>query len=117
MVLAFLLACAAAEEEEEAPTLAFLSPEDGEVLTAGDTDVALIVDGFLLVDPSKHGDASTEGWIVARVDGVEAGTFGVTNFVLALAEPGEHTLEAELIHEDGDPLEPPVVASVTVEIE
>jgi hypothetical protein len=107
-----LLACAA-----ETPTAAvrFLAPRDGDVLTAGETRVSLLVEGFSLVTP-VHNAGTPEGYVQLRVDGVDTLQAGGTQVDLAL-EPGERTLEAELFYVDGDPLDPPTTGSVRVTVQ
>lgn len=116
MLLIGLLACTGEEVEEASPpSIEFHAPADGVELPLGENDASVIVANFTLVDPSKHGDEEVQlGWIVIRVDGTEQGVSGSTNFTFTLDTAGEHTLEASLLHEDGEELDPPAVASVTV---
>ncbi len=118
MLLALALACAADKHDtaEDTPTVTFLAPLDGEVVTAGDVPVSLLVEDFLLKSPAVHNVGTGEGYAQMRVDGVDVLAAMRTNFTLDLAA-GEHTLEAELFYTDGDALEPAVMARVTVTVE
>ncbi|MES2642436.1 MAG: hypothetical protein V4850_23335 [Myxococcota bacterium] len=115
-MLIWLLACTGEEEEETgSPSITFQSPADGAELALGENGASVVVEDFTLVDPSKHGDEEIQlGWIAFAVDGTEQGVSGSTNFTFTLDTAGEHTLEASLVHEDGDQLDPAVVASITV---
>ncbi len=111
-VLLTLLACAA--EETVVPALSFVTPREGDVVTAGDAvPVSLLVEDFGLESPAKHNEGTPEGYVLLRVDGVDAETMADTQTEVVLAA-GAHTLEAELFYLDGDPLEPAVVARVGV---
>lgn len=116
MLLISLFACTSEEPEEAAaPSIEFQAPANGAELALGENDASVIVENFTLVDPAKHGDEEVQlGWIVITVDGTEQGVSGDTNFTFTLDTAGEHTLEASLLHEDGEALDPPAVASVTV---
>jgi len=117
LALLSLLACADDTDATAAPTLAFVAPPDGAVVTA-DTAVAvsLLVEDFGLESPAKHNEGMPEGYVVLRVDGVDAETMATTQTEVLLAA-GAHTLEAELFYVDGDALQPAVVASVGVTAE
>jgi hypothetical protein len=116
--LLFLLACATEGEETagEAVTLSFLAPTDGEAVVAGDVAVSVVVDGFTLQDPAKHNEGAPEGYLSVTVDGAEVLTTGETQFSVNLSV-GEHVLGGELFYADGDALEPPVSAEITVTAE
>lgn len=116
MILIWLFACTGEEVEPTlSPSIAFLSPADGAELVLGENDASVVVENFILVDPAKHGGLVAQlGWIAVTVDGADQGVTGSTNFTFALDAAGEHTIEAALLHEDGDELDPPVLASVTV---
>jgi hypothetical protein len=118
MLLALALACADAHDDtsEEAPTVRFLAPLDGDVVTAGDVPVSILVEDFILKSPAVHNVGTGEGYAQMRVDGVDVLAAMRTNFTLDLAA-GEHVLEAELFYTDGDALEPAVMARVTVTVE
>ena len=113
-----LLACSNTLEDTaaEAVTLAFLSPTDGETVTAGEVAVSVVVDGFTLEDPAKHSEGAPEGYLAVTVDGAEVLTTGETQFNVTL-DAGEHTLGGALFYADGDALEPSVSAEITVTAE
>lgn len=118
MLFALALACTAFHDDtaEEAPTVSFLAPLDGDVVAAGDVAVSILVEDFVLKSPAVHNVGTGEGYAQIRVDGVDTLAAMRTNFSLDLAT-GEHTLEAELFYTDGDALEPAVTARVTVTAE
>ena len=104
------------------PTIAFLTPEDGAVLSPGAIDITLVVDGFTLADPAKHGgeDEGLSGYVALTYD--DNGTnltenTGSTQASINLNGTGMHTLTAELMYADGDALEPAVSASIDIDIE
>ena len=99
-----------------APTLSILSPADGEVVTAGDVAVSVIVENFALEAPAKHNEGEAEGYIRVTVDGAEALTTAETQFTVTLNPTPEHTIGAELLVADGDALEPAVSAEIAVTI-
>ena len=108
-LLAAVLACS---DPTPTATVRFLAPLDGETVPAGDVRVSLLVEGFTLVTP-VHNEGAPEGYVQLRIDGVDTLQAGGTQLDLPLA-PGEHTLGAELLYEDGDPLDPPALAEITV---
>ena len=114
LALLTVLACAD-PESTQAPTLAFLAPTDGEVVPAGTVAVSLLVEDFRLVTP-VHSEGAPEGYVQLRVDGADLLRTGATQAEVDLA-PGEHVVEAELRYEDGDALEPAVIATVGVTAE
>lgn len=121
VLLTTILACGAhdkAEEDADA-TIAFLSPEDGATVAVGDVDFSVLVENFALVDPAKHGgEEEPEGYIGLSVDGVEVLQSGETQFTLTLEEAGERTIEAELFYaNDGDPLDEPATATLSLLVE
>ena len=108
-----LFACAE-EDVAAAPSVAFLAPLEGAVVAA-DTSVAvsLLVEDFVLASPAKHNEGTPEGYVLLRVDGVDAETLASTQTEVLLAT-GPHTLTAELFYLDGDALEPRATTSVSV---
>ncbi|MDP2316279.1 MAG: hypothetical protein Q8P41_25500 [Pseudomonadota bacterium] len=115
-----LLACDAEPEETAAPepaTIVFLSPTDGATVPGGDVDFSVLVENFTLVDLAKHGGESVpEGYIAVRVDGAEVLQARATQFTIAL-EPGAVDVEAELTYEDGDSLDEPAIATLSLTVE
>lgn len=107
---------------EATPTIAFLAPEDGAVLSPGPVDITLVVDGFTLIDPAKHSGEGEglSGYVALTYD--DQGTTltentGSTQASITFNGTGPHTITAELLYEDGDALEPAVSASVAIDIE
>jgi len=130
-VLTLLVACKG-EEPVELPTLEILAPADGETVAAGDVAVSLLVEHFTLVEPDAqarrpsagplwlvpaafaHEEEGTQaGWVVLELDGAEVARAGATQVTLSAVAAGGHELRAELWHEDGERLDPPVEAAVT----
>jgi hypothetical protein len=114
VILLVALACADADPVA-APTLTFLSPRDGDTLPVGTHTVSVLVENFALVAP-KHNEGVPVGFLVVRQDGADAFLTGDTTFDIALTTPGAVTLSAALEYADGDPLDPPVGASVTLTV-
>jgi hypothetical protein len=116
----FLTACSGTvddtAEAEAAPTIAFLSPADGEMVVAGDVSVSVIVENFALEAPAKHNEGEAEGYIRVTVDGAEVLTTAETQFIVTLDPTPEHTIGAELLFADGDEIEPAVSAEIGVTI-
>lgn len=106
---AFFAACATdtadtadtAEEAVASPTLAWLSPSEGDTFAAGDVACSMVIDAFTLQDPAKHGEGEPVGYIAVSVDAAEVLQTGATTFTLPL-EAGAHTLAAALFYADGD---------------
>ncbi|MDP2306616.1 MAG: hypothetical protein Q8P18_11395 [Pseudomonadota bacterium] len=120
LILSLLLACTGAHEDtavEDAATLTFLDPVDGDTVPAGDVAVSVIVDGFTLEAPAKHNEGAPEGYITVTVDGAVALTTAETQFTVTLADAGSHTIGAELTFADGDPLDPAVGDEITITVE
>jgi hypothetical protein len=68
-----------------------------------------------LVAP-KHGsdeEGTDQGYVAISLDGGGVENFGSTTFGLVVDTDGEHTLNAELLYEDGDSLDDPATATVT----
>lgn len=137
--LALAAGCKDAADDSalETPTLSFLAPVAGSTLDAGAVSVSLVVEHFILVEPTAsrrdpadraigrlielaipaaqaHTTAGTpEGYVALGLDGVEVLNTGSTQVSIEQVLAGEHTLDAELRHSDGDAFDPPIVASVS----
>lgn len=103
MLFLVLLACSGETESEAVPaaTLAWLTPADGDTVTAGDVSCSLVADGFTLSDPAKHNDGVPVGYIEISVDDEVVLQTGTTTPTISL-DAGEHTLSAQLFLADGD---------------
>lgn len=102
-----LLACGTttstdtAEEAVAPPTLAWLTPSEGDTVSAGDVACSTIIDAFTLEDPAKHNEGAPIGFVAVSVDGQEVLQAGATTFTLTL-DAGAHELIAQLFYADGD---------------
>lgn len=132
---AVLTACAPDEAEVKPPELTFLAPTEGSTVAAGDVAVSMVVEHFTLVEPeTARATPSSSPWPLrafiaeARAhneEGVPAGyvhlvvddtieqSLTSTQATVAGVTTGPHTLRAELFYADGDPLEPPVIRTVS----
>jgi hypothetical protein len=111
------LPMSASNVQAASPTLTILSPTEGAVLANGDPAlVQFAVSDFVLVQPGRAGQNASlgEGHANVFLDGrwVRLVT-EVAPFSLALRS-GIHTIEMQLVHSNGTPLNPEVRAAVTV---
>jgi photosystem II stability/assembly factor-like uncharacterized protein len=112
------------------PKIVITEPKGGASMPAGDITVSVQVANFNLVDKLGEANAPREGHIHYFLD-VEAptaagkpatpspGTFAATpetSYTWQNVGPGAHILSVELVNNDHTPLEPPVVASVMVNV-
>jgi plastocyanin len=110
------------------PVMVILTPRDGANVPAENLTVSVQVANFNLVDKQGHANVPREGHLHYFLD-VEAPTApgkpaipagGVwahvpdTGYSFGAVTPGPHTISVELINNDHTPLDPPVVAKVTV---
>lgn len=100
-----LLACTGlGEADAETPTVAFLSPDDGATVPAGEVEVSVVIENFLIDDPSKHSDGGADGWMTISVtqgDATEEIQTRSTRLDVTLVA-GAATLGANLHFADGD---------------
>ena len=116
IALLILLACKDHHDDTAAaPSLSFLSPEDGAQVVAGDVQLSLLVEGFALEDPAKHNEGEPEGFLRLAVNGTDTLDTAQTTPTLTLAA-GATILDAELLYSDGDSLEPAVTASLSLDV-
>ena len=108
-----LLACDP-ETMTDPPTITFLSPSEGDQVEVGDVPVSVVVENFTMTEP-KHSDLEglAAGYAAISLDGGDPTNIGSTTFTVAIDAAGEHTLDAELLYEDGDALEVSATATVT----
>lgn len=107
------------------------SPKDGAVLSAGDITVSVQTSNFNLADKLGQANVSHEGHLHYFLD-VDApttqgqpavpaaGTYAATaatSYTWKNVPAGTHKLSVELINNDHTPLNPPVVATVTVTVQ
>lgn len=114
------------------PTLAFLSPDEGETVPVGDLQVSIVVEDFELVAPegtvarvgalplwllpalaAAHDEEGVpSGYCELSLDGAVVGQLDTTQLTIPIGA-GPHTLEGRLHYADGDELAEPVTASVS----
>ena len=113
------------------PQAVILTPRDGAVLPAGDITIATQVSNFNLVDKLGQPNAAREGHLHYFID-MDAPTtqgqpaVGPQGSYVATAQDsntwknvkaGTHTFSIELVNNDHTPLNPPVVAKITVTLQ
>lgn len=109
-MLLFLFACNNLKDSDSAvelppPTIAWLSPLDGDTIAAGtDVSSSVVVENFTLTAPVKHNEGTPVGYLSILSDGTEALQTGETTFIVpAIAlGVGEHDLTAQIFYADGD---------------
>ncbi len=114
------------------PSVSFLSPSADTTVPAGDIAVSIVVADFVLAQPATlshwrpvsplwlfvpeaeahNGDGAPRGYAVLRVDGSYQADLRSVQYTLTGVAAGPHTLDVELLFEDGDAFDPPVTASV-----
>lgn len=98
------------------PTVIFLAPTDGATVTAGEVQVSLSFEDFVLTAPTArvahNEEGEPAGYVELSLDGAVVATDLVDpQYTLSGVAAGEHTLDAELYYEDRD--EVGVSASIT----
>jgi len=135
-----LAGCSGGEGEETVeyhPSLEFLDPQDQASVVAGDLQVSVVVEDFELTGPAAgaavapsvpvlwlapavafahDGEGLPSGYVELRLDGAVVATMDSTQATIQVAV-GTHTLEGELRYADGDALEEPVVATISISAE
>lgn len=120
------------------PTLTFLEPTGDATVPTGDVAVSILVEDFELVTPSAtarvqpgfdptswlpvgtahaHGDEAGRGYVTLTLDGGTPVELSSTQTTLPAVAAGEHILMGELMHEDGEAVDPAVTATVTFTVE
>lgn len=115
-----------------APSVAIVEPADGAVVPAGDVAVTVQVSNFDIVDQLSAPPVPGEGHVHFYIDVAELptapgqpavsaqGTYhasATTTYTWPDVAPGEHTFAVQLVNNDHTPLDPPVVAEVTVTVQ
>lgn len=95
---------------EPPPTIAFVTPQDGDTVTGRNVVVEPEVSNFVVAS------AGGDGVIEFRIDGVLAERFGDVFPYLAEITPGTHLLRFELVDYDYNPLDPPAYDEVTITV-
>jgi len=127
LLIASLLACTGSSDDSAVtptPTVAFVSPHDGDTVAAGDVPLSITVTDFLLTDPAKHNEGEPEGYLqVDWTDGTTPDSVQTasTTPTITIATAGSWTLTADLFFEDGDGMDESfddfVPASITITVE
>lgn len=107
-------------------------PEQGNTIEAGNITVSVDLKKFNVVDKLGQAPEDGEGHVHFYIDvgeiptvagepaTTDEGTYhaqATTEFTWEDVEPGEHTFAVQLVNNDHTPLNPPVIAQVTVEVE
>lgn len=101
-----------ASDAATAPTLEITEPADGTTVPAGDLKVNSDVTDLKFTMPSNT-NVPGEGHIHYTLDDRPFEMSITPDMVIKGVEPGEHTLEAELVQNNTQPLDPPVRAEIT----
>lgn len=96
----------------EAPTLELVEPADGSTVAAGDLKVNSVVDGLKFTMPSNT-NVPGEGHIHYTLDDRPFEMSITPDMVIKDVEPGQHTLEAELVQNNTQPFDPPIKQTIT----
>jgi plastocyanin len=114
------------------PQVVITQPKDGAVVPAGDVMVSVQVSNFNLADKLGQANVSHEGHIHYFLDVTPPTTQGQpaippsgsvwaatpnTSYTFKNVTSGTHTISVELVNNDHTPLNPPVVASVTITVQ
>lgn len=117
--------------EIDPPSVVITTPEDGSTIPAGDVTVSVQVSNFNVVDKQGQANVPNEGHLHYFLD-VDAPTTpgqpaipasGVwahvadTTYTFGNVAAGTHTISVELVNNDHTPLNPPVVAKVTITVQ
>lgn len=110
------------------PQVRILQPTQGASLSAGNITVSIDVSNFMLVDKLGQTNVAGEGHVHYFLDVTPPTTPGQpaittpgtyvptinTSYTWTNVPVGSHTFSVELVNNDHTPLQPPVIASVTV---
>jgi len=112
-------------------SLAILSPRDGASVPSGNVTVDIQVSNFNIVDKQGQANVSHDGHVHYYLD-VEAPTtpgqpaipasgiwahVAASTYTFTNVAAGTHTISVELVNNDHTPLEPPVVARITINVQ
>lgn len=115
-----------------APSVAIVEPADGATVAAGGVTVAVQVSNFEVDDRLNAPATPGEGHVHFYIDVADLptapgqpafsaqGTYhasATTTYTWPDVTPGEHTFAVQLVNNDHTPLDPPVVAEVTVTVQ
>lgn len=102
----------AASASVETPTLSLVEPADGSTVPAGDLKVNSEVENLKFTMPSNT-NVPGEGHIHYTLDDRPFEMSVEPGMVIKDVEPGEHTLEAELVQNNTQPFDPPIKQTIT----
>ena len=112
------------------PAISIVIPANNSVVPSGDVTIAVQVSNFKIVDalgqPAVAGQGhihyfmdvaapTTPGTATVTAQGTYAATIATT-YTWKNVAPGTHTFSVELANNDHTPLNPPVVAKITVTV-
>ena len=98
------------------PSIAILSPNDGDTISSTSIGIRVNVTNFRLAAITNRPNRQNEGHIHFYLDGQEKMS-SLTTFAFSNVAKGIHTITVELRNNDHSPLVPPVRASIMVTVE
>ncbi len=101
------------------PLFTITAPASGDTITAtGDTvDVTLVLAVTnLQIKPAGTRNSVGEGHFKVRVDGGSYANFFARSYTLSGISPGSHTVDVELVNNDGSSYSPAIKRSVSFEV-
>jgi hypothetical protein len=96
------------------PTICIASPPAGETVDPGKIAVDVDIRNFVLDDTIADGHGHWHAWIDETLVDAHFSTTGAT--VTIPSATGEHTIKAELVDNEENPLSPPRTATATVTV-
>lgn len=100
----------------EPPTMTLVTPAAGAVVPAGTVTVAVETTGLEFVMPSNTNVAG-QGHVHFTLDDGSEEMSVEKSFEFENVEPGQHTLEAQLVQNDTKPFDPPVKQTIEFTVE
>lgn len=98
------------------PTMKLVKPTSGETLPAGDVVVEVETTGHEFVMPSNTNVAG-QGHVHFTLDDEPFEMSVEPSYTFKDVAPGTHKLRAELVQNNTEPFDPPIVEEITFEVE
>ncbi len=101
------------------PSFTIVEPVQGDSITSTDdaVDVSITLSASnLQVRPSGTKNNAGEGHFRARIDGLDYSSFYSKSYTLSAVPLGTHTVDVELVNNDGTPYSPSIKRSVTFDV-